>query len=283
MDDEKSPQVNTGTYLDNVRELDTAQELLDQLVTEEATLYNASLFLSDEIYKFETYKDEYKVYQILPLQGDKGKYLIVGCEIVMSEDRPSLKLSWFKDTDNDSSQREEYVIILEAMADVTRFISAKDVVPNDKPLKLFRDFRDYIRLIIFSFMIYYPDAERNKNMGSIQIKQSTKGIIDREIHIKFWNKECSLVLKYIENTTFRVTFYIASSTENNFSRGISIDIKCDLPSYNRIFKEINIDEVLKNHPDLDKSQFVKSHELVDSSVIKKCAKKVFNFHFETEL
>ena len=273
-DGDKSPQVNTGTYLDNVRESDTAQELLDQLVTEDATLYNASMFLWDEIYKFDTYKDNYKVYQILPLQGSKGEYLIVGCEIVINEDKPSLKLSWFKDTDSNSSQREEYVILLEAMTDITRFISAKDVVPNDKPLKLFRDFRDYIRLIIFSFMVYYPEAEKNKNMESIQIKQSTKGIIDHEIHIKFCNKECSLVLKYIEDTTFRITFYIASSTENNFSRGISIDIKCDLPSYNRIFKEINNDEVLKKHPDLDKSEFVKSHELVDASVIKKCAKKV---------
>lgn len=92
-DGDKSPQVNTGTYLDNVRESDTAQERLDEQVIKDAVLYNASFFLNDELYKFDTYKDEYKVYQILPLQDSEGEYLIVGCEVVMNDSTPSLKLS----------------------------------------------------------------------------------------------------------------------------------------------------------------------------------------------
>jgi hypothetical protein len=170
------------------------------------------------------------------------------------------------------------VIFLEALADVTKFIAAKDVVPNDKPLKLFRDFSDYIRLIIFSFIIYDPEADGNTK-DIIEIKPSTKGIIDHEIHIRFCKKECSIVLKFIEDTTFRMTFYIANPSDNNFSRGLSFDIRCDLHSYNRIFKEINIHEVVQRHKELDASQFVKSHELVNDEIIRKCAKKVPSFAF----
>lgn len=76
-DGDKSPQHNTGAYLDNVRESDTAQELLEQMVTEDAVLYNPSYFLCDEIYKFMQNMNDYKVFQIIPL-ADIKDYLVVG-------------------------------------------------------------------------------------------------------------------------------------------------------------------------------------------------------------
>jgi hypothetical protein len=76
-DGDKSPQLNTGAYLDNIKESDTAQEILDQLVTEDAILYNPSYFLCDEIYKFGENLNGHKIFQVLPIP-DSTDYLIVG-------------------------------------------------------------------------------------------------------------------------------------------------------------------------------------------------------------
>lgn len=77
------------------------------------------------------------------------------------------------------------------------------------------------------------------------------------------------MLKHVEGTTFRVTFYIANSAENQFSRGLSIDIKFDDFSYHQNFKEININEFIQNFNDLDQQSFIKSFELVGDDVIKR--------------
>lgn len=44
-----------------------------------------------------------------------------------------------------------------------------DVVPHDKPVKLIRNFREYVRLFIFSFIQYDPDAHE-EDEDPMQIK-----------------------------------------------------------------------------------------------------------------
>lgn len=162
--------------IDNLRDSEYAQEIVDQLLMEEIIMYNASHYLND------------KIYICIPnstLAQKKNDYWVVGWEIIKESDKIWFKLTCFKNTENISSQLEEYKVFLEAMIDVTKFISVKDVIPNNKPLKLLRNFKEYVRLVIFSFIIYDPEVKPIMPKESIKIKSITKGILEKEIHIKF--------------------------------------------------------------------------------------------------
>lgn len=201
------------------------------------------------------------MYQVLPI--DKEVNLIIGWEILSITDQIWLKLTCFKDKAGHPSKSEEHIIYLEAINTVLKLIASKDVIPNDKPLKLIRDFKEYVRLFIFSFILYYPEAAENEGEESIQIKCSTIGLLDKEVQIKFWKKQCSIVFKYIKDRTFRITLYIVGDTEGAFEHGLSIDVKCDLFSYNQFYSEIDIDKIIERNMELDKNLFVTSHNLVE--------------------
>lgn len=89
------------------------------------------------------------------------------------------------------------------------------------------------------------------------------------MQIKFCQKKCSIVLKYIKDKTFRISFYIIRDVEGSFDHGLSIDLKFDQFSYTQFFKENNIQEILQKHQDLDENLFVKSHSLVEGRAILK--------------
>ena len=243
--------------------MEDQQETIDQLIEEEAILNDPSYYLWDEIYQFSKYLDEYKVYQVLPI--DEVNNLIVGCEMLKENDDYCIKLSCFKDAPGSEKQPEEHVIYLEAINKVLKLIAAKDVIPNDEPLKLIRNFREYVRLFIFSFVVYNPEQSLSEGEESIQIKCSTLGLLSEELHIKFCKKEWSIVFKYIKDYIFRMTFYIVTESKGNLSHGISIDIKCDRTSYPLLFKEIDVDKVIQKHSGLDKDKFVLSHNLLDGT------------------
>ena len=66
--------------------------------------------------------------------------------------------------------------------------------------------------------------------------------------------------------TFRLTFYIISHKDENYSRGLSIDLKCDQTFYNKYFTEINA-EVISNSNSYDEKYFTKSFEMLDQSIL----------------
>ena len=66
---------------------------------------------------------------------------------------------------------------------------------------------------------------------------------------------------------FRLTLYIISSKDDNYSRGLSLDIKCEPTFYNKYFKEIDIDQVLGDSSPYDKRLFTKSYELLDQKIV----------------
>ena len=241
-------------------------EQLDRLILEETYLYDPSNFLNDEIYRFSESIDKYKAFQVIQIP-EESKYLIIGWEIIEKDSCLWLKLLWFKD--NDSSP-EEHFIFFDEIKTVLKLISSKDVVSHDKPIKLIRDFKEYVRQFIFNFVIYNnQDQERKDNKAekeSLVIKWSTKGILKNKMHIKFMKKEWYVVLKYLHDKTFRITLYIVNNKDGTFNHGIGIDLKWDNAYYNK-FKEINLDNILNGRPNFDKSQFVISHELVDSNFI----------------
>lgn len=158
---------------------------------------------------------------------------------------------------------EEHVVHLEALKSVLKMITSRDVIPSDKPLKLIREFKEYFRLFVFSFIVFDPDADQSKGEECIQIKCSTFGILDDEVQIKFYKKKCSVILKYIKDQTFRIALYIVGSEEGNFEHGLTIDIKCDNFTYKKLFTEINLPDFLERHQELDAKKFVPSHYLVN--------------------
>lgn len=99
------------------------------------------------------------------------------------------------------------------------------MVPADKPLKLIRDFKEYVRLFIFSFIQYQPDLPEAEEDGPMQIKCSTLGLLHSEIQIKFLKRKCSIVVKFIQDKTFRLTLYIVGDADGAFEHGLGIDIK----------------------------------------------------------
>ncbi len=127
---------------------------------------------------------------------------------------------------------------------------------------MIRNFWEYSRLFIFSFIQYDPDDEKNDD-SNLQIKWSTLGLLQEEVQIKFCRKKCSIVLKYVQNRTFRISFYLAGGMQQAFQHGVSIDLSFDEISYKSFFQENDVDAVIKKHPQLDKNLFLKSHKLVD--------------------
>ena len=241
-------------------------EQLDKIISEETYLYDPSNFLNDEIYKFNELLNEYKVYQIISIP-EESKYIIVGCEIIEKDSNLCLKLIWIQDN---NSKTDEHLIFLDELKTILKLISSKDVISHERPIKLLRDFKEYVRQFIFSFVIYNnPSQAQNENKEdneSVVIKCSTKGILKDKLHIKFMKKEWFVVLKYLHDKTFKITLYIVNSKDGTFSHGIGIDLKCDNTYYNK-FKEIDIDSVLRDKPNFDKAQFVISHEPVESNFI----------------
>lgn len=198
--------------------------------------------------------------------------------MVQVRDEPCIRLSWFNELLGNSQGRDQHLIYIEAIKQVLNLISSKDVIPNDTPLKLIRNFHEYVRLFIFSFIQYDPENNDNDEEGPIEIKISTMGVLAKEIQIKFWKHTWSISLKYIQDKTFRICFYLVGDTDGSFEHGVVLDLKCDQFAFTQFFQEIDIDNVTKRHPELDKSLFVRSFNLVDGENLlnKLRPSKIFN-------
>ena len=72
--DKASPKEETIDYSD---------EKYEKIVVEETELYTPSYFICDEIYDFQKNRDQFKAYQVLNI--DDGKYLTIGCEMVLDD------------------------------------------------------------------------------------------------------------------------------------------------------------------------------------------------------
>jgi hypothetical protein len=148
-----------------------------------------------------------------------------------------------------------------------KLISSKDVIPFSRPTKVIRNFREFIKRFVFSFVIYKKEINGPDEKESIQIKTNTKGALRKEIHVKFLNKECSLALQNIAPMHFRLTFYIKVS-EADFTHGTSLDLIIDSSYSQQYFKEIDVKDVISKHPDLDEKLFVPNYEVVTENLIK---------------
>lgn len=267
---------NLDPYLDEVREIDENQESIDQIVAETISkslhiqtnntilgLYDPSHYLWDEIYEFYKYMEGYKAYQVVTI--DNKYNIIFGCEILQEKKDICIKLSCWEERDGTLSKLEDYTFILKSIRPILKLLNAKDVISYDKPLKLIRDFKEYVRLFIFSFILYDPEQTK-KGEESIQIKWSTKGLLIKEIHIHLFKRECAIVLKYLKEQTFRMTWYFIGKGDDYMTRGISIDIKWDNTAYAKFFKEINVEKILEKNPQYREHMIMPSHLLIDGEV-----------------
>ena len=66
-----------------------------------------------------------------------------------------------------------------------KLISCKDVIPYNKPIKVIRNYRDFITKFLFSFLVYKKEKNLPDEKENIQIKSNTKGLLKKEIHVKF--------------------------------------------------------------------------------------------------
>lgn len=148
-----------------------------------------------------------------------------------------------------------------------KLISSKDVIPHDRPNKVIRNFREYTKRFIFSFLMYKRENDKPGEKESIQIKSNTKGVLKKEIHVKLLRKECSIALQHLYDFTFRLTFYIKVN-DNEFSHGLSIDLKLNYPYFQKLFREIDVSAVVGRHPELDRKLFLNNYELVDEEFIR---------------
>ncbi|CAI2371002.1 unnamed protein product [Moneuplotes crassus] len=254
---DKSPPVEgMGTKLDRVREMHEADETLEDEQTGGEEMNKIWDMLD-----YQNSLSQYKAYQILSI--DDNKDIIIGLKLILNQDdEPCIRLTCFDQQNGDPNHPEEHTIYVAAIRAVLLLISYKDVVPNDKPLKLVRNFREYVRLFIFSFIQYDPDIDKDED-GPMQIKCSTLGLLKEEVQIKFCKMKCSIVLKYIQNRTFRLSFYIVGDSEGVFDHGLCIELSFDAISYKSFFTENDINATVNKYPQLDKNLFVKSHKLVD--------------------
>lgn len=70
-----------------------------------------------------------------------------------------------------------------------KLINSKDVIPFSRPTKVIRNFSEFIKRFLFSFVIYKKEINSPDEKESIQIKTNTKGALRKEIHVKFLKKE----------------------------------------------------------------------------------------------
>ena len=69
-----------------------------------------------------------------------------------------------------------------------KLIGWKDVIPHNRPIKTIRNYKDFISKFLFNFLVYKKENNLPEEKESIQIKSNTKGILKKEIHVKFLNK-----------------------------------------------------------------------------------------------
>lgn len=260
----KSPK--EATEFDGQNDLED-EEQLEKFIAEELALYDPSYYLCDEIYDFTNNIDNYKIYQVIRAINPAIGYLIVGWEMIYENSEPWIRLICFREKTETIENCEQHVIPLSSLRAVMKLISSKDVIPHGSPNKVLRNYNEYIRRFVFSFLVYRRENNRPGEKESIQIKSNTKGVLKKEIHVKLFRKEWSIALQHLGDKTFRLTFYI-NLNDQDFSHGTSIDLKFDFPSFNSNFTQIELDPILERHPNLPKSLFLPSYELSNESLIK---------------
>lgn len=63
------------------------------------------------------------------------------------------------------------------------------------------------------------------------------------MQIKFLGEKNSIVLKYVQERTFRLSFYVVGKVEGMIVHGLRIDLKFDEIAYNSLFEETDIEGV----------------------------------------
>jgi len=198
---------------------------------------------------------------------DDNTNMIICCKIVSEEGHKCLKLSCFDNKKSNPKKADSQLVEIEAIMSILFYVVAKDVLPSDNQIKFIRDFHEFVRLFIFSFIQFNQTASSVDEI--IQLRPSTMGLFTKELQIKLFKIPCSVILKHTIDRNFRLSFYTADKEDVSFERGFGIDIKCDLLSYQQLFKDIKIDKILDRHLELDRNLFVQSHHLVDSDQLMK--------------
>ena len=54
---------------------------------------------------------------------------------------------------------------------------------------MLRDFRDFMKQFVYPFLMYKKEKNSPRQVEAMQLKASTKGVLNREVHVKFFRKE----------------------------------------------------------------------------------------------
>ena len=162
---------------------------LEKKIAEDVELYDPSYYVCEEVFKFSEHMKDYTLYQVLKAENAAIGYLIFGCEMIKLNKEYAIRLFCFRDKGGDPSECEEYKIGLSSLYVAMKVINAKDVIPHDKPNKMIRDFREFIKRFVFSFLMYKREGNIPGDKETIQFKSNTKGVLKRELQVKFFKKE----------------------------------------------------------------------------------------------
>jgi hypothetical protein len=240
---------------------------LTKKVNEDNELYNPSYYLANEIFEFDKYIDEYVAYKVMKAENSSIGLVICGWETKKFNGEFAIRLFSFREKDGSPDKVEEYTIPFNSLIGALHVINCKDVMPYDKPNKLLRDFRDFMKQFVYPFLMYKKEKNSPRQVEAMQLKASTKGVLSREVHVKFFRKEWSISLQPIGNLKLRLVFYIKMN-EAEFSHGYIADIVFDKRIFDMYFKEIEIDPIWEKFPSLDKDKFISSYELTDETFIQ---------------